>query len=223
MHARLAPEDVDRRIEDIVTEFRRRGLPLEWNVGASTIPGDLGLRLEAQGFEHVIRIPGMAIELRPLQETGRRTVGLTIEPVKTRGDLETYVRVGASAFDIPEVHVPRIVEIEANMADEDRQLTTQYVGRLEGKAVASCMLFLAAGVAGIYFVGTSPEARGRGIAEAMTRRALQDGRDLGYSIGILQASAMGHPIYRTMGFREYFHIDVYQSPRKPESRTGTER
>ena len=211
MRARLAPEDVDGRIEDMVAEFRRRGLPLEWNVGTSTMPRDLGRHLERHGFERALSLPGMAIELRTLSEEGHPPSGFTITPVTSRRDLEAYMRVGASAFEVPEASVPRLIEIEAGMGPEFTDLTTCYLGRLDGRPVATSMLFLAAGVAGIYFVGTAPEARGRGIGEAMTRRALFEARGLGYRVGILQASTMGDPVYRRIGFREYFRIDIYEA------------
>jgi len=210
MRARLAPEDVDGRIEDMVAEFRRRGVPLEWNVGTSTMPRDLGRHLERHGFEHAFSLPGMAIDLKTLPGDEGPPPGFTIAPVTSRRDLETYVRVGASAFDVPEAYLPRLVEIEAGMGPDVADLTTCYLGRLDGRPVATSMLFLAAGVAGIYFVGTAPEARGRGIGEAMTRWALREARELGYRVGILQASTKGDPIYRRIGFREYFRIEIYE-------------
>lgn len=210
MRARLAPEEVDGRIDETIAEFRRRRLPLEWNVGASTTPSGLGRHLERHGFARAFSLPGMSVDLRTLREEGRPPAGLTIEPAGGRRGLEAFVRLGASAFDVPEMYLPRLVEIEASMGPEFAEQATYYLGRLDGTPVATSMLLLAAGVAGIYFVTTAPEARGRGIAEAMTRKALWDARELGYRIGVLQASSMGYPVYRRIGFRDDFQIDIYQ-------------
>jgi hypothetical protein len=43
----------------------------------------------------------------------------------------------------------------------------------------------------------------------MTTRPLQDARQMGYRAGILQASEMGFPVYRKIGFQEYCKINVY--------------
>jgi GNAT superfamily N-acetyltransferase len=58
------------------------------------------------------------------------------------------------------------------------------------------------GVAGIYWVGTTPAARGRGLAELCARAADNAGFDLGARITSLQASVMGEPVYRRMGYVE---------------------
>jgi predicted acetyltransferase len=64
------------------------------------------------------------------------------------------------------------------------------------------MTIVTHGVAGAYWVGTAPEARGRGLAELCTRAAGNAGFDLGARVAALQASPMGEPVYRRMGYSE---------------------
>ena len=64
------------------------------------------------------------------------------------------------------------------------------------------MLLEWAGVAGLYNVGTLPEFRGRGLGTLVSLAALEAGRGDGYRWGVLQASAMGEPLYRSMGFEQ---------------------
>jgi ribosomal protein S18 acetylase RimI-like enzyme len=72
----------------------------------------------------------------------------------------------------------------------------------DGERPASCaMVLLSHGIAGIYWVGTRPDARGKGLAEACTRRATAMGFECGARVVTLQASAMGEPIYRRIGYR----------------------
>ncbi len=75
-----------------------------------------------------------------------------------------------------------------------------YLARLAGVPVAVSQLFLGAGIAGIYCVGTLPEARRQGIGAAVTHAALADARALGYNMAVLGASEMGEPVYRRLGF-----------------------
>jgi ribosomal protein S18 acetylase RimI-like enzyme len=58
-------------------------------------------------------------------------------------------------------------------------------------------------VGGIYMVGTRPDARRRGLGEAVTAVATNDLFDDGSRVVVLQASAMGEPIYARMGFRRF--------------------
>lgn len=208
MTAHLAPEDVDRRIDDLLSEFRTRGLPLEWTVGSSTRPRDLGTNLMAKGLSHLLVVPGMAIDLRSLPEEPLPK-GLTIHRATGRQDIAAGIGVFGTTFEIADPLIARLVEIELGMPPEHRDVTVAFVGKLDGKVVASTTLFLSAGVAGLYAVGTLPAARGRGIARAMTVHASREARGLGYRFGTLQATAAGFPVYRRLGFREYSRFEIY--------------
>ena len=72
----------------------------------------------------------------------------------------------------------------------------------DGTPAGGAMTIVTHGVAGVYWVGTIPEARGRGLAEFCTRVAGNAGFDLGARIAALQASVMGEPVYRRMGYVE---------------------
>jgi GNAT superfamily N-acetyltransferase len=84
-----------------------------------------------------------------------------------------------------------------------------YLGIWKGMPVATSMYLLAAGVAGVHFVATIPEARKRGFGYAITQKSLQDARQKGYRIGVLQASKLGYPVYTKLGFKEYSQFGVY--------------
>jgi GNAT superfamily N-acetyltransferase len=85
-----------------------------------------------------------------------------------------------------------------------------YLGRLDGEAVATATVFLAAGVAGVYFVMTVPEARRRGIGAAITHAALRAARDSGFEYGVLLSSPAGRSVYAGLGFRQYCTFDLYE-------------
>jgi ribosomal protein S18 acetylase RimI-like enzyme len=58
-------------------------------------------------------------------------------------------------------------------------------------------------VGGVYMVGTRPESRSRGYGEAVTAAATNDLFAAGATSVVLQASAMGAPIYGRMGYRTF--------------------
>lgn len=85
-----------------------------------------------------------------------------------------------------------------------------YVARLDG--VASCALVTAEhdGSAGVYFVATLPEARGRRLASRLLGRALLDARERGCATATLQATRMGAPLYERLGFRMHGQIEMWE-------------
>lgn len=74
------------------------------------------------------------------------------------------------------------------------------------------MTIVSHSVAGIYWVGSLEEARGKGLGRAVTAAATNAGFDLGAEIASLQASPMGAPIYRDMGYETIFDYRLLMSP-----------
>ena len=97
----------------------------------------------------------------------------------------------------------------------------RYVGYLGGVPVAVSGLVLHSGVAGILAVATLPAARGQGIGTAMTRIPLLDALAEGYHVGTLQASEMGYPIYKKLGFEIVCRIGLYLLPLKSHNPSYT--
>lgn len=87
-----------------------------------------------------------------------------------------------------------------------------FLARSEGRAVAISMTIVSHGVAGIYWVGTTEEARGRGLGRAITAGAIDAGLELGAGSVSLQASPMGEPIYLRMGFEAIYDYRLYHCP-----------
>jgi ribosomal protein S18 acetylase RimI-like enzyme len=83
-----------------------------------------------------------------------------------------------------------------------------YVAYIDGTPAATSTLFVHERVAGIYYVGTLPQYRKRGLGEAVTRRCVIDGFRGGCDVASLQASSEGQPIYERMGFQ---HVGYYRT------------
>ncbi len=64
-------------------------------------------------------------------------------------------------------------------------------------------------MAGLYCVSTVPDARRQGIGAAMTWVALQQAREQGYHVGVLQSSPPGLRVYQDLGFRPYATFSLY--------------
>src|SRR4051794_32091203 len=66
------------------------------------------------------------------------------------------------------------------------------------------------GDAGVMFVATLPEARGRGLAGGLLAVALVEARDRGCDISTLQATKMGEPVYARLGYQRLGAIQMWE-------------
>jgi GNAT superfamily N-acetyltransferase len=195
-------------VEQCLTFFRERGTPaVTWWCSPDVSSQAWGPYLQAHGFQFSNRVPGMAIRLDILPAQERLPESLKIIPVDDAEKLETWVEVFAEAYPMP----------AESKADFLRLLTDlgpglpmrNYLGCLDGKPVATSNLYLGAGVAGVQYVSTLPESRGRGVGAAMTLAPLYQARQLGYQAGVLQSSEMGYPVYRRLGFQHLCSVEHF--------------
>jgi GNAT superfamily N-acetyltransferase len=196
----LTLDDVGEAIEDALTHFKSRKMPFMWWAGSAAQPADLGKRLEAHGLTYAEDLPGMAVDLLALNEGLTTPSGLTIKPVGDKNTLRQWVNAAIIGFGLPDTSENACFDLFAGLGF-DLPLRN-YVGLLDAKPVATSQLFLAAGVAGIYWVATVPEARRQGIGTALTLAPLREARATGYRISILHSSEMGLGVYRQLGFEE---------------------
>jgi len=149
----------------------------------------------------------MAADLLAMPEHLPSPDGLAIIRIEDLERLRQWTHVASIGFSLPEEFEDAWHELFVE-AVFDQPFWT-YLGMLDGQPVATSQLFLSAGVAGIYNVTCLPEARGRGIGAAITQAPLLDALAIGYRVAILQASAMGYPVYRRLGFQDYGKLSVY--------------
>ncbi len=218
VHAELAPEETDDVILESLERFRAHKVPGSWHVGPSMRPPDLGKRLLAHGFDYGGDDIGMAADLSALREDPRLPEGFTVERVRDERSLAVWTNTLAAGFGEGPAEAEWVGEMYRRIGLGDDLPWRHYLGLLGGEPVATSTLFLAAGVAGIYFVFTVEGARRRGIGAAVTLAALDDAREAGWRVGVLGSSEMGYPVYRRLGFREYCRIGIYEYHPAPAGR-----
>jgi len=149
----------------------------------------------------------MAIDLHEMNASMQPTDGFEIRVVADEESLHTWAKVFLSGYGLPP-------NWESIAFDLWTQLglnfpIRNYLGYLNGEPVATSTVFYGGGTAGIYCVATLPEARGKGIGGAITLKPLQDAREMGYRVGVLQSSEMGYSVYKKLGFRHLCQIESF--------------
>jgi GNAT superfamily N-acetyltransferase len=160
--------------------------------------------LERRGFVAAAPAPGMLLEGGgPL---AWQVPGLRVEQVAGVEALSHFQRVAFESFGYP-AHFGPLALTDELLALPHVSL---FVGYFDDQPACTSALLITAGRAGIYWVGTLAKFRKRGLGAAITAHAAQAGFAHGCRAASLQASPMGAPVYRRMGFiteREYLRYD----------------
>lgn len=209
VRAELTPETADERIEWVIEQARTLHAPFLWNIGPSMRPDNLGEYLGRHGLTEIGGETAMGMPLANLPGSLTLPKGVTIERARDLATLETWVATMCEGFGAP----PSAVESQfagiAHDTFDDSAAARYYVASLDGEPVAVSAMTLTGGIAGVFCVATIESARRRGIGAAVTLAPLLDARAAGYHLGVLQASEMGYPVYRGMGFTEQFRYQDY--------------
>ncbi len=176
----------------------------------SDLPEDADL-VEAAGgagLQCVHEAPEMVlsnrVETRPLR------AGVELRRLSSEEEVDDYWQVAGASYtslgfppDVFGYYTDRAGLLADNVA--------AFVAYLDGKPASIAMTIVSHGIAGVYWVGTLDEARGMGLAWATTAAATNAGLELGAEIASLQASPMGEPIYKAMGYEAIFDYRLLMS------------
>jgi len=208
--AKIEPQNADAVIETTLSRYKARDVPMMWWTGPATRPKNLGTALEAHGLvKDEGDSPGMAVDLHALNDHLNRPPGLRIKVVDDEESLRRWSETLVAAFPMPDFVAKPMFNLLLTMGFGKASPLRNYYGWLNDEAVATSSLFLGAGVAGIYNVGTLPKVRRQGVGAAMTLEPLFEARALGYGVGVLTASQLGASLYRKIGFKEYCKTGQY--------------
>jgi ribosomal protein S18 acetylase RimI-like enzyme len=201
--ARVAPAAVLERARAFF-RARRRGFSV---ILCGAADAELAPACEAAGLLRMGDSPGMALERR-LPDVAP-PAGVTLRTVETEADGREFARVNGEAYatyGMPPDCAPAILgRLDVMRAPH----ITSVLACVAGTAAAAAMVILTHGIGGVYWVGTTPAARGKGLASLCTRTVGNLAFDRGARAVVLQASVMGEPIYRAMGYREVTRYPYY--------------
>jgi GNAT superfamily N-acetyltransferase len=200
-----APKNPTRTIEKadaFFSAFRRPWILFALPQASQSLEGaaaERGLRDEG-------RFPGLLLDPIPA-DVPAPPDGVEVRRVKTVKELQTFERTAARAYGVESGPV-----YEGWLKYPGFSFHLAY---FRGKPVATATLVASHGIAGIVYVGTVPESRGRGFARAVVWSAITDGRAQGLRASALWATPMGRPMYERMGFRPVTEYRIWSPPEFP--------
>jgi GNAT superfamily N-acetyltransferase len=200
--------DLERAAADVRGFFESRRLRFQL-LFREQAPSPQVRALEAEGWRRKPDpLPGMTLALPA--SPGPAAPSLEIRPVRTREEMIAFRETAFRGFGYP------VAAAHLFLPEQTLELpkVRMFSGWVEGAVVSTSMLIATGGIAGIYFVATLEEHRGRGHGEALTWAAAEAGRELGCRLASLQASKSGRPVYARMGFA---HVLDYHSLLPPEA------
>ena len=204
------PVELDRRLMIAKVFFEARGLA--WCFWLCQELLEPGVRAKARAVFERRRLylasecPGMLADRlappeRPLPPVECRRVANAQERLH-------FCQITAESFRLP-------LEATREIYEPDRIWQTGFlawVAHLGGRAVGTVATVSAEEAVGIYSVATLPEFRGRGIAEAMVRHAIQQAhRETGLERAVLESSRDGESLYWRLGFRPVTRFAIFVS------------
>jgi len=193
---------------------RGRGFAV-WVRGGEAADDALAASCEDAGMQMVYAMPEMVldtgIEERPAPD------GIELRRVASSEDAEDYWRVAASSYaslGFPPDVFAFYEDDEGLRADG----VAAFLARAGDRPAGIAMTIVSHGVAGVYWVGCTEEARGRGLGWSVTAAAVNAGFEMGAEVASLQASPMGESLYRRMGFETIYDYKLYLSQPPEEGR-----
>jgi ribosomal protein S18 acetylase RimI-like enzyme len=203
----LAPSAAVERVETSFRELNRRPVLTTFE----RPDADLDAALATAGWKQVIEIP-VVVRRSPLLDEPAPPAPLRWLEADDAADLEALRDVLRRGFAEDEDEV----EVVNALPKEPESIRSPGAGAviatIDDAPVASAVVYLDRDVAVVGWVATVPEARRRGLGRLVTAGASNRGFEDGAAWVTLQASPMGLPLYRSMGFETVTSSRILVAP-----------
>lgn len=174
----------------------------------ANIPSATDALLQSKGFGPHAPMPAMAVNISDLAGTSLPP-GYAMKRINKGAEGDAWARAFAEGYELP-LPCAQAFGPNASNPDDPTGVPIQYFAVIkDGRQVATTMMMLDDGYAGIYCVSTIPSERRKGLGAHITAEVLRTAAPLGYRVGILQASPAGYPVYRQLGFKDFGAVPLY--------------
>lgn len=159
-------------------------------------------------FEYLISFPIMKLAMKSLREIVLNN-RIDVRQVYTAQELDLWIDIVTKVYNIQHQEFRSYIMYLESIPNKER--ITYWIGYWDGKPVATSMFIVENSTVGIHWVATLIDFRNKGMGFAVTHNPLIHLHKLGTEQAVLFASALGKPVYETMGFKTLLHCSVYKS------------
>jgi GNAT superfamily N-acetyltransferase len=191
---------LERALEPLESLYAAAGVKA-WTVWVPGQDREASALLEGRGHRLDASPAAMAIELAKFSGEPASELDLETEP-----DPLDIGRINDVAYGYEDQFTGALELMDPGLAHA-------YVARVDGVPAACTVALDEERDCCITFVATLPQARGRGLAAGLMRRALLDARERGCETSSLQATTMGQPLYERLGYRDLGAIEMWERRR----------
>lgn len=177
-----------------------------WWLGPSTRPVDAAAVLTAAGVPRIDAVEMMDADLDSVPAPSA-VLGVEILEAGTPAELAGWAAARAAANGDGAAAERLWLTVVTQLGIGALR---HFIAVRDDAPIASASIFTGAGIAGLYNVGTVPQARGQGIGTAITLAALAAARRAGHRRAMLGAEPPAAPLYRRIGFRDRAIMPVHR-------------
>lgn len=201
-----------KKIKKIKEYARVSNKEIQWIVGPCTRPINTEEILKDMGFEYSAKMVGMVLDTEEMIKSHQSHVNhdLKIMAVKNDKSLKNWVR--ACMADNPEhgYFFEKIFLFEKSLGVSKDSDWIRFYAKINNEIAATSALFFAENAALIDNISTLKEYRRKGIAKSLVSRMIEIAKSKGYHRCVLFSSEMGEKLYRSLGFKGSYIMEIYR-------------
>jgi GNAT superfamily N-acetyltransferase len=198
----------DCDVDAMLAHIRSWGLPARWLISTGS---DVAIEstFRERGFVLGDEYPAMIADIAHLPALSLD--GITVETVDRASQRAEWLDVLNDGFGLSGDDAAQVTAAHAWAIQHERDRVYLLLRRA-GVAVATAMLHMPYGVAGVYGIAVRRACRRQGLGALATLVTVRAGAERGATVAMLQATKDGFPVYERLGFRTICAFRSWQIP-----------
>jgi ribosomal protein S18 acetylase RimI-like enzyme len=204
--------NINQKIDEIISHYTRRKVSFLWVVQPSSVPLDIGDRLQSRGLQHIEIIPCMARDLANLPQVPSLPDDVEVREAIEESDINKFQELTAWRWGVPSDYRQQLQSIfESFKIGKPGAKAHMWVAWRDGVPISKAGSYYGDGSVGIYGVATKPEERGQGLASVLMVETMEAARQAGQKLAVLHSSPLAENLYKRLGFVTVTEFHLYAS------------